>query len=144
MCRGWEGVYHSLDIFHQFLWSYWSAKLWKKEVKLINGLFHVVAIFAKIELQVLSPEPGVWEEGFGLGTTKALEGKLELERLRLLGNFHHNIQGLETHCGELIVMRYTTGAEVISTEEFQPCTHCYGFLQHNELIGSTLLKDLSF
>lgn len=48
MCRGWEGVYHSLDIFHQFLWSYLPAKLKKKKVKLVNELFHMVVIFAKI------------------------------------------------------------------------------------------------
>ena len=64
---------------------------------------------------------------------KSAERKMELERLRLLGNFHHNIQVLETQCGELIVMRRPTESEVISPEDFQPCTHCYGFLRHNEL-----------
>ena len=58
---------------------------------------------------------------------------MELERLRFLGNFHHNIQVLETQCSELIGLRFPTEAEVISPEDFQPCTHCYGFQQHNEL-----------
>ena len=39
---------------------------------------------------------------------------MELERLRFLGNFPHNIQVLETQCGELIVMRRPTESEVIS------------------------------
>ena len=64
---------------------------------------------------------------------KSTERKRELERLRLLGNFHHNTEVLETKCGELIVMRRPTESETISPDEFQPCTHCYGFVRHNEL-----------
>ena len=64
---------------------------------------------------------------------KSTERKRELEKLRLLGNFHHNTEVLETKCGELIVMRCPTESETISPDEFQPCTHCYGFVRHNEL-----------
>ena len=63
--------------------------------------------------------------------TKSTERKMELERSRFLGNFDHKV--LETQCGELIVFRCVTESEVISPEDFQPCTHCYGFLGHNQL-----------
>lgn len=36
---------------------------------------------------------------------KSYGRKKELERLRLLGNYQHNLQVLETKCGQLIVMR---------------------------------------
>ena len=61
------------------------------------------------------------------------ERKKELERLRLLGNYHHNLQVLETQCGQLIVMRRPSDSERIKAELFLPCTHCYGFVRHNEL-----------
>lgn len=64
--------------------------------------------------------------------SKSSSGKTGTGELEAAGKFSSQ-HGFETQCGELIVMRCTTGAEVISTEEFQPCTHCYGFLQHNEL-----------
>ena len=126
MCRGWEVVYHSLDIFHQFLWSYWPAKLEKKKVKLINGLFHVVVIFANIMNSKFCLTSLEFEKNILVMHSKRSWGKTqELESLRLLENFHHN---MALKHNVLIVMRCTT-----SIEEFQPCTHCYGFLQHNEL-----------
>jgi len=63
---------------------------------------------------------------------------MELEKLRFLGNFHHNIQVLETQCGELIVLRCPTESEVISPEDFQPCTHCYGFFGGTMSFGGTI------
>lgn len=57
----------------------------------------------------------------------------ELERLRLLGNFHHNTEVLRTKCCSLIEVRCHIESEAISPDEFQPCTHCYGFVWHNEL-----------
>ena len=59
----------------------------------------------------------------------------ELERLRLLGNYQHNLRVLETKCGRLIVMRRTSKSEEIKGEckDFLPCSHCLGFFRRSEL-----------
>ena len=59
--------------------------------------------------------------------------KKELEKLRLLGNYHHNIQVLETRCGHLLVMRRPSDFEETKPEDFLPCSYCFGFIRKNEL-----------
>ena len=57
---------------------------------------------------------------------------MELEKLSLLGNFH-NIQVLETKCGDLIVMRQPSCSDDVKVEDFLPCPHCYGFVRKIDL-----------
>ena len=59
--------------------------------------------------------------------------KKELERLRLLGNYQHNLRVLETKCGQLIVVRRPSKSEEINGKDFLPCSHCFGFLRKSEL-----------
>ena len=51
----------------------------------------------------------------------------------LLGNYHHNIQVLETRCGHLLVMRRPSDFEETKPEDFLPCSYCFGFIRKNEL-----------
>ena len=56
---------------------------------------------------------------FSKGST---ERKRHLEKLRLLGKYHHNLTVLETGKGELIVMkRPSSSSEKSSPEDFLPC-----------------------
>lgn len=56
---------------------------------------------------------------------------LELERLRLLGNFNHNLRVLKDRSGELIVARRPTTAKV--AEDYVPCHYCYTFVETTEI-----------
>lgn len=68
---------------------------------------------------------------FNKGST---ERKRHLEKLRLLGNYHHNLTVLETGKGELIVMRRpSSSSEKSSPEDFLPCPSCCGFLKRHDL-----------
>lgn len=68
---------------------------------------------------------------FNKGST---ERKRHLEKLRLLGNYHHNLTVLETGKGELIVMRRpSSSGEKSSPEDFLPCPSCCGFLKRHDL-----------
>ena len=58
--------------------------------------------------------------------------KSEFERLRLKGNFYHNIRVLKCG-GELKVLRRPAEGELISYKQFVPCVHCLGFVQKTEL-----------
>ena len=56
----------------------------------------------------------------------------ELDRLRLKGDFYHNLKVL--HCGgELKVIRRPGPDEVVDFKQFKPCVHCLAFLQKHEL-----------
>ena len=62
------------------------------------------------------------------------ERKRHLEKLRLLGNYHHNLTVLETGKGELIVMRRPSStSEKSSPEDFLPYPSCCGFLKRQDL-----------
>ena len=72
---------------------------------------------------------------FNKGST---ERKKHLEKLRLLGNYHHNLTVLETGKGELIVMRRpSSSSEKSSPTDFLPCPSCCGFL-NARICGSML------
>lgn len=59
--------------------------------------------------------------------------KKHLEKLRLLGNFHHNVTVLETGKGELILKRRPSSAEKCIPGDYLPCSHCLGFFKRQEL-----------
>ena len=61
------------------------------------------------------------------------ERKKALEKLRLLGNFHHNLRVLESKSGQLIVMRRPGVEEECSQDDFLPCPDCLGFLKRKDL-----------
>lgn len=61
------------------------------------------------------------------------ERKKALEKLRLQGNFHHNLRVLESKSGQLIVMRRPGGEEECSQDDFLPCPDCLGFLKRKDL-----------
>lgn len=67
---------------------------------------------------------------------KSIDGKhrqkLEFDRLRLKGNFYHNMKVLQCG-GELKVCRRPAEDEVVSSKMFKPCPHCLGFVQKHEL-----------
>ena len=58
--------------------------------------------------------------------------KLEFDRLRLKGNFYHNMKVLQ-YGGDLKVCRRPAEDEIIDPKTFKPCPHCLGFVQKHEL-----------
>lgn len=61
------------------------------------------------------------------------ERKKQLDKLRLLGDYHHNMSVLETGDGELIVVRRPGPGEICSVEDFLPYCHCMGFIKRIDL-----------
>jgi len=59
--------------------------------------------------------------------------KKALEKLRLQGNFYHNLRVLESKSGQLIVMRRPGKDENCFQDDFLPCTHCLGFVKKRDL-----------
>lgn len=59
--------------------------------------------------------------------------KKHLEKLRLLGNYHHNLTVMETGKGELIVCRRPTSGKGCNPSDFLPCNFCLGFIKCQEL-----------
>lgn len=65
--------------------------------------------------------------------TGSKERKKALEKLRLQGNYHHNLRVLESKRGQLIVMRRPPEDTECSPEDYLPCIHCLGFVRRQEL-----------
>ena len=61
--------------------------------------------------------------------------KKELTKLRNLGNYHHNIQVLETRCGQLLIVKRPYDLEESKPEHFLPCSYYYGFLETMKIGG---------
>ncbi|XP_068758091.1 uncharacterized protein [Montipora capricornis] len=61
------------------------------------------------------------------------ERKKAIEKLRLQGNFHHNLRVLESKSGQLIVIRRPGEGEECSLDDFLPCPHCLGFMKKKDL-----------
>ena len=59
--------------------------------------------------------------------------KKQLEKLRLLGNYHHNLRVLQSKQGELIVSRRPSTSNRCNPNDFLPCSHCLGFIRRQEL-----------
>ena len=55
-----------------------------------------------------------------------------LEKLRLLGNYHHNLTVMETGKGEPIVYRRPTSGKGCNPSDFLPCNFCLGFIKRQE------------
>ena len=53
------------------------------------------------------------------------------ERLRLLGNFHHNLKVYNKKEGNLLVLGRSTSAKV--AEDYIPCIYCLGFVCVNNI-----------
>ena len=58
--------------------------------------------------------------------------KMEFDKLRLKGNFYHNLRVLKCG-GELKVLCRPAEGDLISYKQFIPCTHCLAFVQKTEL-----------
>ncbi|XP_071491977.1 uncharacterized protein [Diadema antillarum] len=61
----------------------------------------------------------------------AQERQLGFEKLRLLGDFQHNIAILDKQEGELFVKRRPNKRKV--AEDYLPCVHCLGFIDVHEM-----------
>lgn len=61
------------------------------------------------------------------------ERKKQLERLRLMGNYYHNLKVLDKKSGQLIVVRRPTKHETCDHSDFLPCPNCLGFFRKKEL-----------
>lgn len=64
---------------------------------------------------------------------KSSERQRELERLRLRGNYHHNIKVIETKKGPFIPVRRPTENENLNVSDFLPCPSCLGFFKRIDL-----------
>lgn len=56
----------------------------------------------------------------------------EFEKLRLQGNFYHNMKTITTGVGSLIVVR-TPSSGIFETSDYLPCPYCLGFFIHCDL-----------
>ena len=61
------------------------------------------------------------------------ERKKSLGKLRLKGDYHHNMKMLETGDGDLIVVRRPGEGESCSIHDFLPCEFCLGFMKRWDL-----------
>ncbi|KAK3745627.1 hypothetical protein QZH41_011480, partial [Actinostola sp. cb2023] len=87
---------------------------------------------AKIARHLESSHNTVSEVAEALSFTKgSKERKKELERLRLKGNYYHNIKVLETKQGEIIP--YRRSKLKMKATDFIPCPSCLGFFKKDEL-----------
>ncbi|XP_020601654.1 uncharacterized protein LOC110040732 isoform X3 [Orbicella faveolata] len=59
--------------------------------------------------------------------------KKALEKLRLRGNFHHNLRVLERKKEQLIVMRRPGEEEDCCQDDYLPYIHCLGFVKRKDL-----------
>ena len=75
-------------------------------------------------IRILALNPTVCEENE--------KRTMELARLRLKGNFYHNLKVLRTG-GALKVLRRPSDDQLISPQQLVPCKLCLGFVQRHEL-----------
>ena len=66
-----------------------------------------------------------------LASTDKKESEKELEKIRLRGDFHHNIDLYEAQKGQLLVLRKSKLDRI--AEDYLPCTYCLGFVYVGEL-----------
>lgn len=57
--------------------------------------------------------------------------KKAFDKLRLTGDFNHNMEVLEKQDGELLVMRRPSKEN--KYQEYLPCIYCYGFIHENDM-----------
>ena len=69
-----------------------------------------------------------------LSLPKGKARQKELDRLRLMGNYYHNIKEIETGGSTgFIPVRRPSEREKLCLDDFVPCTHCLGFYKKDEL-----------
>ena len=56
-----------------------------------------------------------------------------MEKIKLMGNYHHNAKVLSCGKGELIVCKRPKVGDTADAKDFLPCPHCLGFLKKTEL-----------
>ena len=59
------------------------------------------------------------------------EQQMEFERLRLFGNYRHNMRVYDKKEGTLLVLRRSVNEKV--AEDYVPCLHCLGFVEEKGL-----------
>jgi hypothetical protein len=90
---------------------------------------------AKIGRHLLTKHKGEEEVVSALGHRKnSSERKAILTKLRLQGDYHHNMNTLETGEGELITVRRPGQDETKkNVQDFLPCEFCLGFFRKWDL-----------
>lgn len=58
---------------------------------------------------------------------------LQLAKLRLLGDFHHNLKVLQLRKGLLILVRRPTHGHSPDLKDYLPCTFCLGFIHAKDM-----------
>ena len=66
-----------------------------------------------------------------LGASDKDERKKELERIRNMGNFNHNLKILQKGEGTLIISRRPKSTRM--ADEYLPCMHCFAFIHEDEM-----------
>jgi hypothetical protein len=66
-------------------------------------------------------------------TVRVGEQKPRINKLRMLGDYFHNVQVLSQKSGQLIVVRRPSGKKTVSYEDFLPCLGCKGFFFRKEM-----------
>jgi len=59
--------------------------------------------------------------------------KRKINKLRMLGDYFHNVQVLSQKSGQLIVVRRPSSRKQASYSDFLPCVGCKGFFWRKEL-----------
>ena len=65
--------------------------------------------------------------------SQGTEKKRGINRLRMLGDYFHNVKVLSTKSGQLIVVRRPSSNKQASYSDFLPCAACKGFFWRKEL-----------
>jgi hypothetical protein len=64
---------------------------------------------------------------------KSAERYRELDKIRLLGDYHHNLKVTQCRTGTLIVVRRPGEHHVADPKAFLPCKFCFGFYHKHDL-----------
>jgi len=61
------------------------------------------------------------------------EKQFQLSKLRLLGDYHHNLKVIQTQKGLMILVRRPSHGHTPDVGDYLPCTLCLGFLHRKDL-----------
>jgi len=76
---------------------------------------------------------GTEDEVQNIMTSCVTEQKRGINKLRMSGDYYHNLQVLSQKCGQLIVVRRPSGNKTASYADFLPCSGCKGFFLRTEM-----------
>jgi len=65
--------------------------------------------------------------------TNKKEKQIQLSKLRLLGDYHHNVKVIQMKRGLMILVRRPSHGHTPDVGDYLPCTHCLGFLHRKDL-----------